>query len=260
LTLALAPGRSAAATGGAGAVPTDAGLDQKPGARLPRDVDLVGEDGQIVSTGALFGRRPVVLTFVYFGCPNLCSLILKDLVTALAKIPASAGRDFDAVIVSIDPSEGPALAAATKTSLLAAYHRPGAGPGWRLLTGRAEQVRRLAAAAGVRYAYDEDGRQYRHPSALITVMPDGRVGRYLLGLGVKARDLRLALAEATALRVGTVSDRFLLLCYHYDAATGRYGPSVMSAVRVAGAAWAVALVWIIRRVRGTPARKREGLG
>ena len=71
--------------------------------------------------------------------------------------------------------------------------------------------------------------------------PDGRIARYLFGIDYGPRDLRLALVDASAGKVGSAVDSFLLYCYHYDPMTGRYGLPIMRAIRVAGAATVVSL-------------------
>jgi protein SCO1/2 len=234
--------------GSADAAPRpDAGFEPHPGNVLPGDVALVGEDGKAVSSGELLRGRPIVLTFVYFTCPNLCSLVLKDLADALAQIPERDGRSFDVWIVSIDPAEDEARTRGTRQQLLQAAGRSGAEAGWHVLRGRADQVKRLAEAAGVRYYYDAQSHQYRHPSVVMTLTPTGRISRYLLGLGIPARDLRLALAEADNGRIshptGDVLDRLMLLCYHYDATAGRYSLAARTFVR-AGSVGAASLLGI----------------
>ena len=42
----------------------------------------------------------------------------------------------------------------------------------------------------------------------------------------------MALVEASNNRLGSVADNVLLLCYHYDPATGKYGAATINAVRV----------------------------
>jgi protein SCO1/2 len=66
--------------------------------------------------------------------------------------------------------------------------------------------------------------------------PEGRIARYLYGIEYSARDLRLALVEASQNRIGTLVDQVLLFCYHYDAASGKYTARIMNLVRLAGIA------------------------
>ena len=53
-----------------------------------------------------------------------------------------------------------------------------------------------------------------------------------MGLDFAPRDLRLALVEASNNQLGSVADQVLLLCYHYDPATGKYSAATLTAVRI----------------------------
>src|SRR6266705_4015414 len=83
-------------------------------------------------------------------------------------------------------------------------------------------IRRLTAAVGFRYAWDEAIRQYAHPTGLVILTPQGRIARYLFGVDYAPKDLRLALLESAGGGIGTLADRLLLLCYRYDPRAGRY--------------------------------------
>jgi protein SCO1/2 len=233
------------------------GFDQRLDRPLPADVALTDEAGRAVRFGDYLGARPLVLAFVYFDCPMLCTQIVSALTATLRTLALGAGREFDVLLVSFDPREGPALAAARKAESLARYDRPDAAAGWHFLTGAEDDIRRLTAAAGFRYVWDEATGQYAHPAGIIVVTPDGRPARYLFGIDFGPRDLRLALVEASQGRIGSAVDSFLLYCYHYDPMKGRYGLIVMRVLRLAGAATTVALVgFIALMVR----RERAGAG
>jgi len=92
----------------------------------------------------------------------------------------------------------------------------------------------VTRAAGFRYAWDEQTKQFAHPAGVIVLTPDGRPARYLFGVEYGPRDLRLALVEASTGRIGSAVDALLLYCYHYDPMTGRYGLVVMRLLRIAG--------------------------
>ena len=130
----------------------------------------------------------------------------------------------------------PAQAAAKKAEYVARYKRPGTAGGWHFLTGDEPEIKRVTAAAGYRYTWDEQTRQFAHPTGIIVTTPDGRNARYLFGIEYGPRDLKFALVEASQGRVGSVVDNLLLYCYHYDPMTGRYGVYIMRALRIAGVA------------------------
>jgi protein SCO1/2 len=237
----------------------DIGFDQHLGRRLPLDELVRAEDGRVTPLREYFGARPVVLVFAYYSCPMLCTQVVNGLASALGVLALEPGRDFEVVVISIDPHDTPAAAAAKKAAYLERYRRPGASAGSHFLTADPPAIDRLTRAAGFRYVWDAQTNQFAHPTGVIVVTPDGRPARYLFGIDYGPRDLRLALVEASAGRVGTAVDSLLLYCYHYDPMTGRYGFLVMRTLRVAGVATVLALGAFIavmiqreRRVTRTP--------
>jgi protein SCO1 len=231
----------------------EVGFDQRLDERVPLDVAFTDEQGQPVRLGKYFREKPVVLAFVYYDCPMLCTMILSSIASSLGVLSLGAGAEFELVMVSFDPRETPELAARRKAEFLARYERPAAAAGSHFLTGGGPSIAALTNAAGFRYAWDEETKQFAHPAGIVVLTPDGRLARYLFGLEYGARDLRLALVEASEGRIGTAVDAALLYCYHYDPMTGRYGLVVMRILRVAGAATVLAIaafiVLMVRRDR-----------
>lgn len=218
------------------AVPEGVGIDQRVDAQLPLDVVLADEDGRPVSIGDYFGgEKPVLLIFNYYRCPMLCGLVLAGMVDVLSKIDWLPGREFEVVVVSIDPREKPALAAAKKRAILEGWGRPEAAAGMHFLTGGAGPIGALTDAAGFRYRYLEEQNEYAHGAAMIILTPDGRVSRYLFGVSHEPRTVRLSLVEASTGKIGGVVEQFLLYCYRYDAVEGRYIPVAWKIMRVGGA-------------------------
>ena len=166
---------------------------------------------------------------------------LTWLSSALGVMSLNPGQDFEIVTVSFNPHDTPASATAKKAVYLERYKRPGAAEGWHFLTGDQPQIDRLTKAAGFRYAWDAETKQFAHPSGVIVLTPDGRLSKYLFGIEYGPRDLRLGIVEASEGKVGTPVDALLLYCYHYDPMTGRYGLAIMRAIRMAGAATVLAL-------------------
>jgi protein SCO1/2 len=217
------------------------GFDQRLNEQVPLDVEFNDDQGRVVRLGQYFGRKPVVLAFVYYDCPMLCTMVLSSITSTLGVLSLAPGKDFELVMISFDPRETTGLAAKRKAEYLLRYNRPDAAGGWHFLTGAPASIERVTKAAGFRYAWDEETQQFAHPAGIVVLTPDGRLARYLFGLEFGPRDLRLALVEASEGRIGTVVDAALLYCYHYDPMTGRYGLVVMRVLRIAGAATVVAL-------------------
>jgi protein SCO1 len=245
---APAPGFKREAGMTASAIPAplrEIGFDQNLDADVPLDTPFRDETGRTVLLGDYFGKRPVVMVFAYYDCPMLCTLVINGLSSALKVMSLSPGKDFEIVTVSFDPRDTPASASAKKAAYLERYRRDGAAQAWHFLTGDQASIDRLTKAAGFRYVWDKDTNQFAHPTGVIVLTPDGRLARYLFGIEYGPRDLRFAIVEASAGKIGSAVDSLLLYCYHYDPMTGRYGLAIMKAMRIAGAGTVLALASFI---------------
>ena len=209
----------------------EVGFDQNLDQSLPLAVEFKDENGRTVKIGDYFGKRPVVLAFVYYGCPMLCLQSLSSLASTLSVVAENPGEDFEVVNVSIDPRETPALALEKKVHYVERSGKPSIARGWHFLTGTEANIRQLTRAAGFRYVWDASLQQFAHPAGIVIATPHGKVSRYLFGIDYGPRDLRLALLDASKERISSPLKRALLYCYHYDAATGRYSLAIMRVVR-----------------------------
>jgi protein SCO1/2 len=223
----------------------EVGFDQNLNAMLPLDVEFTDEEGRVVKIGDYFGKRPVVLAFVYYGCPMLCLQSLSSLAATLGVLSENPGEDFDVVSVSIDPRETPQLARDKKAHYVERSGKPSIAKGWHFLTGTEANIQRLTAAAGFRYAWDAAQEQFAHPAGVIVATKDGKLSRYLFGIDYGPRDLRLAVLDASEGKISSPLKRALLYCYHYDLATGRYSLAIMRVVQLAGAATVFSLGMMI---------------
>ena len=233
-------------------------FDQHLGQKLPLDLAFRDEAGRAVRLGELFGRRPVILVLSYYECPMLCPMVLNSLAATLKPLSFEAGRDFDVVVVSIDPGETPRLAADAKRRTVERYGRPRSAAGWHFLTGGQEAITALADAAGFRYIYDAEHDQYAHPAGLVVATPDGRISRYLFGLDYLPRDVRLALMDSAGRRIGSAVDNIVLYCFHYDPAIGRYSAATFLILRIAAVATVAGLVLMIFLLRRRETRQPVG--
>jgi protein SCO1/2 len=235
-------------------------FEQKLNAQVPLDLVFNDEHGRAVPLRTYFGTRPVVLSLAYYECPMLCTLALNGQLRAYRGLDFTIGREFEVVVVSINPRETSVLAAAKKATYLSSYRRAGADGGWHFLTGTDSSIHALADAVGFHYEYDPESKQYAHATGLMVVTPEGRIAAYQYGVEYSARDLRLALVGASDERIGSPVDKILLYCFHYDPATGKYSLVVLNFVRAGAVVTFLALMAFIvaasRRRRAAPLTAR----
>jgi protein SCO1/2 len=209
------------------------GVEEKIGRNINLDLTFIGEDGYPVALRQFFQKgRPIILNLVYYNCPMLCNLVLNGQTAALRDIPWTPGDEFEVVTISIDPSEGFDLARQKKGLYLGTYDRP--APGWHFLVDHENHAKRLAESIGFHYRYDGKIEQYAHAAAIMVLSPEGKMSRYLYGIRYKARDLRLALTEASEGKGKFTIEKLLLFCYHYDPESRSYTLFARNIMRAGG--------------------------
>lgn len=251
---------AASASGVEKVAPTDVGIDQRIGERLPMGAEFRPADGGPARPlGAWFrSGRPAILVMGYYGCPQLCTVVMNGLVESLTRIRPDAGEDFDVLFVSVDPGETPELAAEKKRNYVRGYGKPDSAPGWHFLTGERGSIRALAGAVGFRYAHDEERDEYAHGSGFAVVTPEGRVSRYFYGIEFAPDELAAALDTAAAGNQGEPVRELLLMCYHYNPLKGPHGLLIWRVLQVAALATLGGLAWfVIRNLRREKARRKE---
>ena len=249
-TAALAVGLATASLAFAQAVPrTDVGIpaaerpnvikdidiEQKLDQQVPLDLAFKDETGRDIKLHEYFHQgRPIILVLAYYECPMLCTQVLNGLVTTLRPLKFNVGQEFDVVVVSFDPKETPGLARDKKAAYVDDYKRPGTERGWHFLTGSQASIEAITNAVGFKYKYDEAIDQYAHAAGITVLTPEGKVSRYFYGIEYSTRDLRMGLVDASANKIGTLADRVMYLCYHYDPSTGQYGLLTMRLLKAGG--------------------------
>jgi len=228
------------------------GIDQKLNEQLPLDLVFRDENGKDVKLGDYFGKKPVLLSLVYYQCPMLCNQVLNGMVTAFKVMAFKPGEEFEVVTVSFDPRETPELAAAKKKTYvdyLPEAKRSGAASGWHFLTGDEANIKRITDAVGFRYHFDDATNQFAHASGVFVATPQGKMARYFYGIEYAPRDLRLGLIEAAENKIGSPVDQLLLYCFHYDPETGKYGAAVMNLMRLGGVVTVIGIVGLLLMLR-----------
>ena len=195
-------------------------IQQRLDQPLPLNAEFRDETGRTVHLGEYFGKRPAILALVYYRCPMLCSEELNGLVGALEMLKFTPGKDFDVIVASFDPSEGPALAASEKALYLKRYGRLNTANGWHFLTGPQSSIDALTKAVGFGYVSvpGPDGKmdQYAHTSSIQLITTEGNIAQYFLGVEYSPRDIRAGLVEASHGQIGSPVDLIYTYCYRYD--------------------------------------------
>jgi protein SCO1/2 len=230
--------------------------DQRPGNRLPLSATLRDDNGKLVQLAALIDGKPLILDLGYFHCPALCGIVRADLLRALTRSNLVAGRDYTLVSLSIDPAETPQDAAAAKRGDLARFRAAGADQGWHFMTGTAAAIKTIADAVGFRERFDPQLKQFLHPTGIVFATPTGVISNYLLGVGYQTNDIELALTRARKGSIASAALPVLLLCFDYDASTGRYTLAILKLLRLGGAITVLTLgftLWLAFRRDRSPA-------
>jgi protein SCO1/2 len=241
------------------------GVDQNLDATVSPDLTFTDETGKTVRLGDYMGKRPLLLSLVYYECPGLCTMTLNGVARSLRPLSFTPGKEFDVLTVSFNPNDTPKLAAAKKANYIDEYLAPGSAvshnredavAGWHFLTGDKANIDKLCQTVGFRYTYDEKSKQYAHASCIMILTPQGHVSRYFYGLEYSTKDIQFGLMEAAAERIGSLSDAIILFCYHYDPSAAKYSLAILKVVKVAGiltvASIASLVFFLSRRDRRPP--------
>lgn len=224
---------------------TGVGIDEHLGASISLDLTFQNSLGVREPLRDFFdGKHPVILNLVYYRCPNVCHYLLDGFTNSVMKLPWAVGREFQVVTVSINPEETVEDAKKKRQQILHRYRHNSAVTGWHFLTGEEKNIRKLADEVGFLYQYDPQRKEYAHPSVIFVLTPDGKISRYLYGIQFNRLDLKLALLEAADGKIGSVVDKLLLYCYHYDPKNRKYALIALNSMKVAGSATVLGLIFL----------------
>jgi protein SCO1/2 len=219
------------------------GIVQRLDEQVPLGLEFVDHNGKaVVLSDLIDGERPVILTLNYYRCPQLCSLTLNGLVDGLRDVDLDLGTEYNIVTVSINPDEGPPIAAQNRAGYLAALNEEVPESAWPFLTGNQENIEALAKAIGFGYRFDEPSGEFAHTASITFVTPDGRISKYMNDVRFLPRDLRLAVVDASQGKVGSLIDTLLLFnCFQWDPEAGSFVPSAWKIMRLGAGISAIVL-------------------
>lgn len=220
------------------------GIVEHLGESVDLNLEFKNEKGETLPLSTYFqSGKPVLMAMIYFNCPSLCNFQLNGVTETLKELEWTTGEKFEFVVVSIEPKETPEMAIKKKKAYLDLYSREAGAKGWHFLTGKAENITKLAKQVGFQYKWVESRKEYAHTAASYVITPKGQISRYLYGIAFTAKTLRLSLVEASEGKIGTAVDRFLLYCFRYDPEKRGYAFYAFNIMR-AGAGVAVVLIAI----------------
>lgn len=224
-------------------------------AQMPLDTAFTDESGKGVQLSQYFHQqKPVLLAFVYYGCPMLCTQLEQGVVGSLRMLSFNPGRDYEVVFVSFDDRDTPEIAAAKKNTAMDHFRRKETAAGWHFLTGSKESIAAVTNAVNFRFNFDAKNNLFAHASGITLLTPDGRISRYFYGVEFPGRDLRLGLVDASQGKIGTPVDKMLLFCFQYDPSTARYSATILSVMRILAVATMAGLLLMILIYRKRDAR------
>jgi protein SCO1/2 len=233
-------------------------IEEHLGLPLPSDLQFTDETGARIALSSQFqDGKPVVLVMTYFHCPMLCSLVLEGTVESMKQLGWKLGDEYRALTVSFDPRDQAPAAGRKQQATLEALGQPDAAAHWKFLVGDEANVRRLTAALGYGYAWDQQTAQYAHAAVIFVLTPDGRIARYLYGIDYAPRDLKLALLEASDGRTGSFVDKILMTCFRYDPASRRYGVYIFGILKIGSVAILIVLTVFLARLWARDRRRQS---
>lgn len=189
------------------------GIEEHLGATVPLETAFVDEEGARVILSEL-ARTPVILSLVYFRCPNACDFLLTGIADALRSLPAQPGKDYTVLTISIDEREGPSDARKAKKIGLESIETPFPPSAWRFLTGEAAAIRAVSDSVG--FQFTRDGDNFDHPLGLVILSPRGKIVRYMNGATFLPADLKMSLLESSTGTIGPTIGRVLRFCFRVD--------------------------------------------
>lgn len=231
------------------------GITEKLGSQLPMTLQIVNQDGVVVSLNHAFRNgRPVILNLAYYSCPMLCHLVANGLVDSLKQAYLKPGKDFDIISISFDSHDTIQNAKDFSSKYRSMLGLSLTDPSWQFYVASENVIKQLTSAVGFNF-YEKEGMgsdRFAHSSGIFILTPEGKVSRYFYGISYPSFDLKMALTEAKLGKQKSTVDKVLLFCYNYDPHSRKYILYAMNLMRV-GAVLAiifvVGIILIFRRKR-----------
>ena len=218
------------------------------GQRVPTNLVFTEADAQpLAMAEVLADGKPVVLGLVYYDCPIVCPVVLQRMLESFNDLEYTLGDEYNVLVVSFDPTETPTHASSAKAQWTALYNRRSAktDDAWSFCVADQPTIDAITGAVGFKTNRLPDG-EYAHPVGITVLSPEGEVAAYFHGFDYPARDMKLAMLDASNGGVArSFGDRLLHYCYRFDPDAGSYTMHAMNVMRLGGVLTIIGLIVLI---------------
>lgn len=184
---------------------------------------------------AAYRGKPLLVSFIYTGCFEICPTTTKNLQKAVTHTVATLGAErFNVVSIGFNqPFDSPSAmkAFATQNGIIF--------PNWEFLSPAPAIVDDLTNGFGFSYAQTPAG--FDHIVQVTLVDADGKIYRQIYGEALTAdmlvEPLKQLVTGAPVAQTGAIADildRVRILCSVYDPKTGQYRVNYTLIVEIAG--------------------------
>lgn len=236
------------------------GVEQHLGEQVPGDVPFMDEHGRAIKFGSLYGSRPLIVMPMFFLCQGVCSVETDSLLQNIIQLTdLSVGKDYDVVLLSINPKETPDLILPRWKSTVKMYGRPDADQGFHFLSGSYDNIRKITDSLGFKWVYDPKEGTINHPAGLMVLSPEGKITGYMVNKEFPRAFLTHMISDAKESKISPKTDTVLFGCIMIDHATGRRSLVIENVIRLCAGIFAAGLAcWIVGMSVSGKSRKAKG--
>jgi len=195
------------------------GVNEKLGTYVPLDLTFLDEEGKSRTLKEYMDGKPTMITLNYFKCAGICGPQLADMAKMLSKLDLAENTDYKVLTISFAEDEPVELAKKKRDAYLKSITREFVQDAWHFVIGENNSSGILSEKVGFTFKKDigpSGAVDYIHPGVLIMLSPEGKITRYLNGIGQLPFDVKMAVVEAGEGKVGPTIAKKLLFCFAYD--------------------------------------------
>ena len=202
------------------------------GAALPLEEEFRSSGGSRLTLKQALDGKPAVLILADFKCRYTCGTALAIAADGLSQTGLNTGRDYNFLVLGINPGAGVTDAETMRAAYLAPY--PALLAGAKFLSGGAASIASVTNTLNYTAVYDAQRDEFAHPLGAVVLTGGGRVSHVMEGLNLTAASLRAAILDARESRLAAFVEGIRLLCFGHDPLQGAYTSTIQAALKAAG--------------------------